>query len=76
MKLYVKAKSKADLNKRLASNEKIYGTNHSVFGGGGDYELNDLLETGTVIAIFEREVSGSPYVKAYGTWDGPKHKVK
>ncbi len=76
MKLYVKGKSKKEINERLAAGTPVYGTNHSAFGGGGDYRLDANLEDGTVISVFEKEVSGSPYAKSYGTWDTKKGRVK
>ena len=72
MKLYVKAKSKKELNERIAAGKTVYGENHSMFGDGGFYALNAELAAGTVISIFDKYVSGSPYAKAYGTWNGKK----
>lgn len=75
MQLYVQAKSKKDLNTRLANGERIYGIQYG-FQGNADYRLDDLLPSGTVIKIWEKAVDGTPITKAYGTWDGPKHRVK
>jgi len=72
--LYVKAKSKKEINEKLAAGKTIYGTNYSAFGGGGTYALNSELPKGTVIKVFEKYSCGSPYAKAYGTWDGKKVK--
>ena len=74
MELYVKATSKKQINERLMAGLKVYGTNFSMFGGGGTYELNKELPKGTVIKVYEKTVGGSPYAKAYGTWDGNKVK--
>ncbi len=52
MKVYVEAKSKAALIRRLAAGEEISGYNYSMFGGGGHYMLDDTLEDGTIIAIY------------------------
>ena len=68
MKLYVEAKSKADLIRRLAAGEEISGYNYSMFGGGGHYMLDDNLEDGTIIAIYTKKVRGNPVAKAWGTW--------
>ncbi len=55
-------------------NEVIIGTNYSMFGGGGFYQLDDSLPAKTVIKVYEKEVNGTPYAKAYGMWDGKKVK--
>ena len=75
MQLYVQAKSKTEINKRLADGEKIYGT-HYAPGVCDDYRLDGLLASGTVIKVFDKFVAGSPYAKAYGTWDPVRNKVK
>lgn len=74
MDIYVQAKSKKAINERLALNEVITGYNYSIFGGGGEYELNESLPSGTVIKVYEKTINGSPYAKAYGVWDGKKVK--
>lgn len=74
MEIYVKASSKKSINERLANSDVILGTNYSMFGGGGIYELNDSLPVKTVIKVYEKEINGTPYAKAYGMWDGKKVK--
>lgn len=76
MKLYVNAKSKKAINESLASGQTIYGTNYSMFGGGGTYALSGAIPDGTVIAVYDKMVGGSPYPKAYGTWSAAKCMVK
>ena len=68
MKIYVEAKSKADLIRRLATGEEISGYNYSIFGGGGHYMLDDTLEDGTIIAIYSQMSQGNPVAKSWGTW--------
>ena len=68
MKIYVEAKSKADLIRRLAAGEEISGFNYSMFGGGGHYMLDDNLEDGTIIAIYSQMSQGNPVAKSWGTW--------
>jgi hypothetical protein len=75
MQLYVHAKSKKALNEALGNGAFVWGTNYSAFGGGGDYQLDATLADGTVIKIFEKTVGGSPYAKAYGTWNARKQRV-
>lgn len=76
MKLYVQAKSKADINRRLKAGETFTGWNYSMFGGGGEYELNSELQSGTIIAVYEKTINGSPYAKSWGTWDANKNKLQ
>jgi len=76
MKLYVQAKSKADINRRLQAGETFTGINYSMFDGGGVYELNSELQSGTIVAVYEKTINGSPYAKAWGTWDANKNKLK
>ncbi len=47
-----------------------------MFGGGGTYALSGALPDGTVIAVYDKVVGGSPYPKAYGTWSAAKCMVK
>jgi len=68
MKVYVEAKSKAALIRRLATGEEISGYNYSMFGGEGHYMLDDTLEDGTIIAIYSQMSGGSPVAKSWGTW--------
>ena len=55
-------------------NEVIIGTNYSMFGGGGFYQLDESLPPKTVIKVYDKMVNGTPYAKAYGMWDGKKVK--
>jgi hypothetical protein len=68
MKVYVEAKSKAALIRRLKAGEEIYGYNYSMFGSGGSYCLDDNLENGTIIAIYSEMSFGNPMGKSWGTW--------
>lgn len=74
MKIYVKAKSKADINRRLEQGEQIYGENYSMFGGAGIYRLDEDLERGTVIAVFSQMSMGNPVAKSWGQWTGKRVK--
>lgn len=68
MKVYVQAKSRAALIRRLKVGENITGYNYSMFGGGGSYALDDNLPNGTLIAIYEKMMDGNPISKSFGTW--------
>lgn len=72
LKLYVKAKSKADLNRRLAAGEVITGQDYSMFDNRGTLALDSNLAPGTVIAVYQKTFGGDPYTRAWGTWDGKK----
>jgi hypothetical protein len=75
MTIYVQAKSKKALNEMLAAGNTVVGVNYSIFGDGGNYILKQgSIPDGTVIKVWEKLVAGSPYPKAYGTWDGNKVK--
>lgn len=69
MKIYVYAKSKADLKRRLAAGEEIKGYNYSFFGGAGWYALDANLENGTIIAVYEKMSGGNPVGKSWGEWN-------
>lgn len=83
MKLYIRAKSKKEINERLAAGDQVIGVNHSAFGGGGTYDLTTAPD-GTTIAVWEKTApdffgdgtDGSPVAKSYGTWDAKKLRVK
>jgi hypothetical protein len=75
MELYVKAKCKKNINERIASGEAVYGTNYSMFGGGGVYRLDESVPDGTIVKVYDKMVGGSPYAKAYGTWRQAKRMV-
>ena len=78
--VYVKIKSKKALNTKLAQGQAlgagipIYGTHYTPWTEKR-VALRDLPH-GTVIKIYDKFVGGSPYVKAYGTWDAKKHCVR
>jgi len=64
-KLYVKAASKAAVNKALAAGEAVLGRNYSMFDHPGPYNLA-RCPVGTVVSIYSKVIGGSPYAKAYG----------
>ena len=71
MKIYIKAASKAEINRGLAEGKDYVGTNYSMFGGGGQYNLKDCPE-GTTVAIYSQFSGGNPVAKSWGTWNGTK----
>jgi hypothetical protein len=73
MTIYVNAKSKKAINDMLANGTTVIGTEYSLWEPV-NHTLNSELPNGTVIKVWEKLVGGSPYAKAYGTWDGKKVK--
>jgi len=72
--VYVKAESKRALNTRLL-NERVSGTIYTPWDAR-EVELDEKLPRGTVVKIYTKIISGSPYAKAYGQWDPEKRRVK
>lgn len=74
MKIYIEAKSKAQVNRDLKAGEKFVGYNYSMFGGGGWYNLHDC-PAGTIIALYTRKVGGNPVATSWGTWNPIKNQI-
>lgn len=75
MQVYVKARSKRDLNTRIS----MWGAHMDAMEYGVDgvtYRQLDECPTGTVVKIFSKRAGESPIATAYGTWDAIKRKVK
>jgi len=73
--VYVKANSKAEINRKLAAGHRLVGVQYRM-GDVVTWPLGDLLPDESVVKVFNREVDGSPYAKAYGKWDQKKGRVK
>lgn len=73
MQVYVKGASKKALNEQIAAGTRIRATEYDMFSTNS-HILNDL-PTGTVIKVYDKMVGGSPYAKAYGTWNKEKNKI-
>ena len=69
MKIYIKANSKAAINRGLADGDDYLGYNYSMFGGGGAYYLR-ACPVGTLIAVYTKMQGGNPIAKSWGTWNG------
>lgn len=65
MKLYVRAKSKKEINEWLSTGKQVVGMNYSAFGGGGEYLLKDVPD-GTVVAVYDKMSGGNPVSKSGG----------
>jgi len=76
IQLYVQAKSKADINRRLEASEVLVGTEYKMLEET-KYPLNTNLPTGTIIKVFDKtDGQGVPYAKAYGQWDAGLCRVR
>jgi hypothetical protein len=74
MKIYIEAKSKAQVNRDLKAGKTFNGFNYSMFGGGGWYALNNC-EPGTVVALYTQKVNGNPVATSWGTWNPAKNQI-
>jgi hypothetical protein len=72
--VYVKGKSKKALNERLAAGHIIPTVQYTPTSEI-TWPMHELPH-GTVIKVYEKVIMGSPYAKAYGTWDANKGRVK
>lgn len=75
MKIYVKAKSKKEVNEMLVNGEDIIGYNFSMFGDGGHYSISNLND-GDIVAIYQKTINGSPVVKSFGNFVKSKNQLK
>jgi len=78
MKVYIKAKSKKEINEWCKSGVAIEATEYNAFNPNG-YETQHILEnlpTGTTVSVFSKFVGGQPYAKAYGEWNQEKNQLK
>ena len=73
MQVYIKAKSKKEVNEMLTSGLEVTVIEYSLFNTNY-YQLTEL-PTGTVVKIFDKVVGGSSYAKSYGTYNKEKNKV-
>jgi hypothetical protein len=75
--VWVKARSKREINSRLeAGGEKIIGTHYGFLQGGMDmniYHLND----GDVVKIYQTTTpTGEPIGKFAGIWNAARKRLK
>ena len=74
MKIYIKAKSKAEINRQIKAGEQLMGYNYSMFGGGGWYYLTDC-PANTVVAVYSKKVNGNPVARSWGTRNPSKNRL-
>lgn len=64
--VYVRAKSKAAINRELLVNQHAFECIEHSTAGAEVYDLENM-PTGTVVKVYSKEICGIPYAKAYGT---------
>jgi hypothetical protein len=74
MQVYVQGKSKAEINRRLEDGKVLVAVEHKL-GNETKWPLNTLPD-GTLVKVWEKEVNGSPYAKAYGRWNAKSGRLK
>ena len=76
MKLYVRAKSKAELNRRLRSETLISGLDYSLLRDGIEFTLGADVPDGTQIALYTKIQNGFPYAHSFWVYNYNKHQVQ
>ena len=64
MQVYIKGKSKAEINRRLQSGVSVMCMEFGM--GRTEHHRFKDLPVGTTIKVFEKTVGGQPYAKSYG----------
>ena len=78
MKIYIEAKSKKQINKKLLNNKKVIGLEYNAFNPKGfitEHTLNDC-EDGTLIAIYTSYSGSNPIATDWFIWDKKKNLIK
>ena len=70
MQVYIQAKSKVEVNQKLAEGKTVTATEYDMFNTL-THNFNELPE-GTTVKIFEKYVGGNPFAKSYGVVKGGK----
>jgi hypothetical protein len=74
VQVYVHAKSKADINRRLKAGYVVVGIEHKMLEET-KWPLTSLPD-GALIKVWSKEdPDGVPIAKAYGRWDAKKEEV-
>ena len=72
--IYVEAKSKAEINRRLQSGQTVVGVEHKM-GQATTWPLSEMLPDGTLVKVWDKMSFGSPVAKSYGRWDLKNRRV-
>ena len=70
MQVYIQAKSKAEVNRKLKEGTPVIAAEITMFNTQTHY-FEDLPQ-GTTVKIYEKMVGGNPYAKSYGVVKGGK----
>jgi hypothetical protein len=75
MTIYVQAKSKAEINRRLEEGHTVVGTEYKL-RDERRIPLGEAVPDGTVIKVFRKyDPFGTPYAQAYGRWNAKAGRV-
>lgn len=74
-KVYVRAKSKAELNRRLRMEDVIQCTDYSLLTDGIGFQLGADVPDGTQVALFTKIQNGFPYAHSFGVYDYNTNQV-
>ena len=78
MKIYIQAKSKKELNKRILNKDEVIGLEYNMFNPDGyiiEHNINNC-EDGTTIAIFNSYSGSNPIATTWGIWDKENKLIK
>ena len=75
-KVYVRAKSKAELNRRLRMENVIRCTDYSLLTDGIEFHLGADVPDGTPVALFTKIQNGFPYAQSFGVYNYNENQVQ
>lgn len=76
MKVYVRAKSKAELNRRLRSETTIRCMEYTLLTDGIEFYLGADVPDGTAVALYTKIENGFPLAHSFGTYNYNKNQVQ
>lgn len=76
MKLFVRAKSKAELNRKLREGVTVTGLEYSLLRQGIEFTLGVDVPDKTRVFLFSRIQNGFPLAHSNGTYNYNKNQVQ
>lgn len=76
MKLFVRAKSKAELNRRLRSGAEVTGLEYSLLRQGIEFTLGIDVPDNTRVFMYTEIQNGLPLAHSNGVYNSNKNKVQ
>lgn len=73
MKVYVKAKSRSEINALLDAGRLVIGVSYSIHGQG-EHDLT-TLPAGSVIARYTKTVMGNPLADGHHEWNAKRKRL-